>query len=83
MISKFTVIYKDFPRSELEKYDIEAQHQDTFIANLIDLNPVQVIEAVQKCHQRRKNPPCSFDEYLEKLLRQELPNTVSMIKELT
>jgi predicted nucleic acid-binding protein len=73
---------KDFSLSELEKYDIEAQHQDTFIVNLIDLNPVQVIEAVQKCHQRRKNPPCSFDEYLEKLLRQELLNTVSMIKEL-
>ncbi len=73
---------KDFPSSELGKYDIEAQHQDTFISNLIDLHPLQVIEAVQKCHQRRKKPPCSFDEYLERLLRQELPNTVSMIKEL-
>ena len=73
---------KDFPSSELRKYDIQAQHQDTFISNLIDLHPLQVIEAVQKCHQRRKKPPCSFDEYLERLLRQELPNTVSMIKEL-
>lgn len=73
---------KDFPKTELDKYDIEAQHQDTFIANLIDLYPVQVIEAVEKCHQRRKKPPCSFEEYLMRLQKQELPNTVSMIKNL-
>jgi predicted nucleic acid-binding protein len=73
---------RDFPKSELEKYDVEVQHQDTFITHLIDLHPVQVIEAVQKCYQRRKNPPCSLEEYLVKLQRQELPNTISMIKEL-
>lgn len=73
---------KDFPQSELDKYNVEAQHQDTFITDLIDLYPVQVIEAVEKCHQRRKKPPCSFREYLMKLQKQELPNTVSMIKDL-
>ncbi len=77
-----TTNLKDFPRSELEKYDVEAQHQDTFMTDLIDLHPVQVIEAVQKCHARRRNPPCSFEEYLIKLQKQELPNTVSIIKEL-
>ena len=77
-----TTNLKDFPKSELDKYDVEAQHQDTFITNLIDLYPVQVIEAVQKCHQRRKKPPCSFEEYLMRLQKQELPNTVSMIKDL-
>lgn len=35
---------KDFPSSELEKYDLEAQHQDIFISNLIDLHPIQVIK---------------------------------------
>ncbi|MEM8719043.1 MAG: PIN domain-containing protein [Cyanobacteria bacterium P01_G01_bin.39] len=73
---------KDFPQSELDKYNVEAQHQDTFITDLIDLYPVQVIEAVEKCHQRRKKPPCSFEEYLMRLRKQELPNTVSMIKDL-
>ena len=73
---------KDFPQSELEKYNIEAQHQDTFISNLIDLYPVQVIDAVQKCHRRRKKPPCTFEEYLMRLQKQELPNTVFTIKEL-
>jgi predicted nucleic acid-binding protein len=73
---------KDFPQSELDKYNIEAQHQDTFITNLIDLHPLQVFDAVQKCHQRRKKPPCTFEEYLMRLQKQELPNTVSMIKDM-
>ena len=77
-----TTNLKDFPQSELEKYNIEAQHQDTFISNLIDFYPLKVIEAVQRCHQRLKKPPCTFDEYLLKLQKQQLPNTVSKIKEL-
>lgn len=77
-----TTNLKDFPPSELEKYEIEAQHQDTFITNLIDLYPVQVIEAVSRCHRRLKNPPCTLNEYLLKLQKQELPNTVSIIKAL-
>lgn len=77
-----TTNLKDFPQSELNKYGVEAQHQDTFITNLINFHPVQVIEAVHKCHQRRKKPPCSFEEYLMKLQKQELPNTISMIKDL-
>lgn len=77
-----TANLKDFPSSELERHDIEAQHQDTFISNLIDLDPLAVIEAVKTCHQRRRNPPCSLDEYLIGLQKQELPTTVSMLKEL-
>ncbi len=73
---------RDFPRAQLKKYDIEAQHQDTFITNLIELHPVQVIDAVHKCHRRRKKPPCSFEEYLVKLQKQQLLNLVSIIKEL-
>ena len=73
---------RDFPRAQLEKYDIEAQHQDTFITNLIALHPVQVIEAMHKCHRRGKKPPCSFEEYLVKLQKQQLLKTVSIIKEL-
>ncbi len=73
---------RDFPRAQLEKYDIEAQHQDTFITNLIELDPVPVIEAVHKCHRRRQKPPCSFEEYLVKLQKQQLLNSVSIIKGL-
>ena len=73
---------KDFPSNELDKYDIEAQHQDTFICNLIDLYPLQVLKAVQTCHQRLKNPPCSLEQYLIKLQKQELPDTVSLLRKL-
>lgn len=74
-----TANLKDFPQSQLEKYNIEAQHQDTFVSNLIDLYLVEAIEAVRKCHQRRKNPPCSFDEYLIQLQKQQLNLSVSKI----
>ena len=77
-----TANLKDFPRSELERHDIEAQHQDTFISNLIDLDSLAVIEAVKTCHQRRRNPPCLLNEYLIRLQKQELPTTVSMLREL-
>ena len=73
---------KDFPDSKLNPHNIEAQHPDAFITDLIDLHPLQVVEAMNRCHQRRKNPPCSFDDYLAQVRRQELPNTVSMVKDL-
>ncbi len=73
---------KDFPDSKLNPHNIEAQHPDTFITDLIDLHPLQVVEAMNRCHQRRKNPPCSFNDYLTQVRRQELPNTVSMVKDL-
>ena len=48
---------KDFPPDILEAYDIEAQHPDRFIADLIDLNPIAVVKAADMCRQRLKNPP--------------------------
>ncbi|WP_036487002.1 PIN domain-containing protein [Myxosarcina sp. GI1] len=77
-----TTNLKDFPESELTKYKIEAQHQDTFITNLIELYPLQVLEVVKVCQLRRKNPPCSWEQFLSSLLRQQLPNTVLMLKKI-
>lgn len=73
---------KDFPSSALAQYDIEAQHPDDFIADLLDLKPLQIIQAIQTIQARLKNPPVSFDEYLEILLRQGLPITASMLRQL-
>ena len=73
---------KDFPDRELSQYNIIVQHQDAFLANLIELNSAEVVEAVLTCQQRRKQPPCSVPEYLLKLHNQELPVTVSKLKNL-
>jgi len=71
---------KDFPAQELEKYDVEALHPDEFISDLIDLNPAKVLEAVARHRRSLKNPPKSGKEYLDTLLQQGLPETVSQLR---
>jgi len=73
---------KDFPEDVLSTYEIEALHPDDFIANLIDLKPLTVINEVEVVRKRLKNPPKTFDEYLETLLKQKLTLSVSMLREL-
>lgn len=73
---------KDFPQTVLDIHDIEALHPDDFIANLIDLNPLKAVNAVETARQRLKNPPKNFDEYLDILLNQGLPISVSLLRQL-
>ena len=72
----------DFPQATLGQYDIEAQHPDDFICDLIDLKPAKVAAAAETCRQRLKNPPKPIDEYLETLLKQRLSVSVAMLREL-
>lgn len=72
---------KDFPATELEKYDIEALHPDEFISDLIDLNPARVLAAVTHHRRSLKRPPKSAEEYLDTLLQQGLPETVSQLRQ--
>jgi predicted nucleic acid-binding protein len=73
---------KDFPSDYLSSFDVEAQHPDEFILYLLGLYPVQVCRAVEKVRQRLRNPPTDCDRYLQNLLKQGLPQTVSFMKEL-
>jgi len=73
---------KDFPNLELSQYKIAAKHPDDFIADLIDSNSFKVVSAIETCRQRLKKQPKTFDEYLEILLKQGLPLSVSMLREL-
>ncbi|MEO0845743.1 MAG: PIN domain-containing protein [Cyanobacteria bacterium J06648_1] len=76
-----TMNLKDFPNSILSEYEIEAQHPDIFIADLIDIYPMRVATAAEACRKRLKNPPKSIDEYLEILLKQGLTVTTSLLKQ--
>jgi predicted nucleic acid-binding protein len=71
---------KDFPNQQLSPYEIEAQHPDEFISNLIDLYPVPVFRAVERDRQRLKNPPLDSEQYLEILFSLSLTNTSSMLR---
>ncbi|MDA8564285.1 PIN domain-containing protein, partial [Mariniblastus sp.] len=66
---------KDFPDSELTKYDVEAQHPDEFIHNLFDLDSVAVASAAKRQRESLKNPPVSVDRLLSTLEKQGLAQT--------
>lgn len=71
---------KDFPQDKLDPYGIEAQHPDTFITRLFDLNPGAVVGAAQEHRASLKNPPKTVDEYLDTLERQGLTQTVAELR---
>jgi hypothetical protein len=43
-----TLNLKDFPPTYLQQFDVELQHPDHFISNLIDLNPDRYLSAFQR-----------------------------------
>jgi PIN domain len=73
---------EDFPESILASYGIAAQHPDMFIADTIDQYPQQVLQAVETILSRLKNPPQTFDNYLETLANQGLVVSVAMLRDL-
>jgi len=77
-----TMNLKDFPAEVLQKYEIEAQHPDKFILNLIDQAPDLVMDAAETHRQSLKNPPKSADEFLTSLEAQGLPESVAALRVL-
>lgn len=71
---------KDFPLSATERYGIEAQHPDDFVASLLDLSAGEVCASVKRCRGRLRRPPMSVDEYLACLEGHELLETVSELR---
>lgn len=63
---------KDFPRSALSPFGIEAQHPDEFVENLFDLDRAAVIAAAQRQRKQLKLPPMDVCTYLDLLVRQGL-----------
>ena len=49
-----TVNLKDFPSSVLAQYEIEAQHPDDFITELLAVKPLRLIQAIQTIQTRLK-----------------------------
>ena len=71
---------KDFPHKYVAQYGIEAQHPDEFIVHLLDLNQTKVCKAAADQRRSLRNPPKTRDEYLDIMLKQQLPQTVSILR---
>jgi predicted nucleic acid-binding protein len=70
---------KDFPDKMLAKYQLEAQHPDTFLRSQLDLYPAPFLSCVKTVRARLKHPPRTANEYLFALFP-HLPQTVNILK---
>ena len=73
---------KDFPKSIEKEYDIEIQHPDIFLSNIYDLHPDKAKEAFNKMVKRLKNPPKSYSEVLNTLLKSDLNRIIEKLKDV-
>jgi len=71
---------KDFPTDYLQKFQIEVIHPDDFIYYQIDMAPAICCTAFRDQRTALKNPPMAVDEFLTCLQKQQLPQTVSVLK---
>lgn len=71
---------KDFPVDYLKSYDIEVQHPDEFIINLIHLDKSKSLQALTNQVKSLKNPPKSIGEVLQTLEKCGLKNSVSKLR---
>lgn len=71
----------DFPADALSAHDIQAQHPDEFIAELLAADSVAVCAASKKQRESLKNPPKTVDEFLDTLSALSLPQTVAGLKQ--
>ena len=73
---------KDFPARTLKAFDLEAQHPDTFISNLIDLNPETAVKAFQNQVSFLRNPPLKADQVLGHLRKAGLVSASEKLNHL-
>jgi hypothetical protein len=71
---------KHFPNDYLSQFDMEAQLPDSFVTNIIDLDPDASLEALTKQVSRLRNPPRSIEEVLSVLEGHGLISSVSTLR---
>ncbi|QZY93057.1 PIN domain-containing protein (plasmid) [Pantoea dispersa] len=74
---------KDFPDDVLATWNLRAIHSDSFITDLTELDIAVVLDAARRQRASLKSPPFTPDEFLDCLLSQQLPETVSRLRPLT
>lgn len=74
---------KDFPEKVITPYGIDVLHPDDFIFYQIDIAPSLCCSAIKKQRMALKNPKIGVDEFLAILQKQQLPQSVSKLKEFS
>ena len=75
-----TTNLKDFPVLYVRAFDVEVQHPDEFVGNLIDLNPAKALEAFRQQVARLKNPPIAVAQVLDNLRKSSMPATAARLE---
>ena len=77
-----TANLRDFPADVLARYDVEAQHPDTFVLHLLSLGPGAVLDTIRAQAGALRNPPCSVAELLNTLETRGLVQSVAELRKL-
>lgn len=71
---------KDFPKTELEKYDLHVKTPDEFILDLESLHKSTLMWAAEKDQKHYKSPPLTIDQYLVDLRKAGVPGVADYLK---
>ena len=71
---------RDFPESELKKYDIEVQSADEFLCDQIDLCGPLVHQAITYATAAFKHPPRTIDDVLDSLAKAGAPEAAELLR---
>ena len=74
---------KDFPAAAVSPFGIDVLHPDEFIYYQIDMAPSTCCLAIKNQRLALKNPEMGVNEFLTALQKQQLPQTVSKLKEFS
>lgn len=74
-----TANLKDFPNDYLSQFDIEAQHPDGFITNLLELSPTETLRAFLTQVAKLRNPPKTAQEVIQTLRKANLETTADKL----
>lgn len=72
---------KDFPKSTLARFNLEAMHPDDFLLLLFDAAPGLVCAAVKRQREGLRNPPKTAEELLVTLEGQGLTQSVARLRQ--
>lgn len=72
---------RDFPRSSLDRFDLEVTDPDDFLVQQFYLYPSAVVAGARRHRSRLQNPPRSSSQYLETLEQQRLPRLAVLLRE--